>query len=111
MVNPSAPTEPNESEGVDTEGRAVPPYDGRRESADVDGPESSTRDGAEVGGATGPVEADDRMRAPDPASTPGGATGSPADEQPASEMPETDLDDDRVGPSHDQGTGRAEDKP
>lgn len=73
--------------------------------------EPSDRDGgANVGGATGPVE-DDKMKAPDPENTPGGATGSPSDEQPASEMPETDLDDDRAGPSHDAGTGRAEDKP
>ena len=55
-----------------------------------------------MGGATGPVE-DDEMKAADPADTPGGATGSPSDEQPASEMPETDLDDDAVGPAHERG--------
>lgn len=108
MVNPSAPIGSNEPEGVDTEGRTVPPYEGRREAADVGG--ESTRDGAKVGGATGPVE-DDEMKAADPADTPGGATGSPADEQPAADMPETDLDDDAVGPAHEPGTGRAEDKP
>lgn len=66
----------------DTEGRAVPPYEGRREAADVDGADEAVQDGAYVGGATGPV-ADDRMKAPDPAETEGGATTSPADEQPA----------------------------
>ncbi|MDQ1739849.1 MAG: hypothetical protein QOE53_1501, partial [Pseudonocardiales bacterium] len=29
---------------------------------------------------------------------------------PASQMPETDLDDDMVGPAHQAGTPRAEDK-
>ena len=47
---------PNANEDPDTEGSTVPPYDGRRESADVDGPEKSTKDGARTGGATGPVE-------------------------------------------------------
>jgi hypothetical protein len=108
MVTPNSPGEPGD--GVDTEGKAVPPYEGRRETADVDGPEKASRDGAAVGGATGPVE-DDRLRAPAPGETPRGATGSPSDEQPASEMPETDLDDDRAGPAHEAGTGRAEDKP
>lgn len=93
----------------DTEGKTVPPYDGRREAADVDGPEQSTKDGARTAGATGPV-VDDDMKAPDPGRTPGGETASPADEQPASQAPETDLDDDRVGPAHTSGTGRAEDK-
>ena len=94
----------------DTAGKTVPPYDDRRETADVDGPEKSTKEGAKTAGATGPVE-DDEMKAADPADTPGGATGSPSDEQPASEMPETDLDDDRVGPAHTEGTQRAEDVP
>ena len=37
-------------------------------------------------------------------------TASPADEQPAGEMPETDLDEDMVGPDHYTGTGSGEDK-
>jgi hypothetical protein len=92
----------------DTEGRTLPPYDGRTESADIDGPESSFKAGVRVGGATGPVE-DDERKADDPDSTAGGATGSPSQEQPASEMPETDLGDDRVGPAHTEGTQRGED--
>lgn len=111
MTEPNAPLETKgQPEGVDTEGRTVPPYEGRREAADVDGQDESSREGVKVGGATGPVE-DDEMKATEPADTDGGATGSPADEQPASDMPETDVADDRVGPAHEQGTGRAEDKP
>lgn len=101
--------DPNTPDGIDTENKTVPPYEDRRTSADVDGPEKSTKDGAKTAGATGLVE-DDEMKAPDPSDTERGATGSPADEQPASEMPETDLDDDMVGPAHTEGTGRGEDQ-
>ena len=101
--------DPSRPDGIDTQGKTVPPYEGRRESADVDGKETSTKDGAKTAGATGPV-ADDDMKAPDPDSTEGGATGSPSDEQPASSMPETDLDDDRAGPAHVAGTPRAGDR-
>jgi hypothetical protein len=102
-------TDPNSPDGIDTGGRALPPYEGRRESADIDGKEESTKDGAKIGGAIGPTE-DDDMKAPDPEDTTGGATGSPADEQPASRSPETDLDDDMVGPAHEAGVPRAEDQ-
>lgn len=101
------PSDPQRPDGIDTAGRAVPPYEGRRESADLD--QDAVREGARVGGATGPVENDD-FAAPDPADTPRGATASPADEQPAAEAPETDLDDDRVGPAHEPGTSRGEDR-
>jgi hypothetical protein len=101
--------DPETPDGIDTAGKAVPPYEGRRESADPAGEEEATRDGAKVGGATGPVE-NSRSAAPDPGRTAGGATGSPADEQPASRSPETDLDDDRVGPAHQPGVPRAEDQ-
>lgn len=92
----------------DTTGRAIPPYDGRRESADVDGPDRSVRDDAKVGGATGPVE-DAEDKAPDPAATPRGGVATPADEQPASSMPETERSDPGVGPAHVSGTPRGED--
>jgi hypothetical protein len=101
--------DPNRPDGIDTAGTTVPPYEGRRESADRDADADAVRDGARVGGATGPVRNDD-MAAPDPNDTPGGRTGSPADEQPAGEMPQTDLDDDRVGPAHDAGAPRGEDQ-
>jgi hypothetical protein len=64
---------------ADLEGRAVPPYEGRRESADVEGEERMRRDGATVGGATGPVESDEQ-KAPDPDDTPRGPVASPADD-------------------------------
>ena len=101
---------PNYNEEPDTEGKAVPPYEGRQESADVDGEEESTKDGARTGGATGPVM-DSEPKAADPADTERGEHASPADEQPASESTDTDLDPDTTGPSHEPGTGRAEDKP
>jgi hypothetical protein len=96
-------------DGIDTGGRAVPPYDGRRESADIADESEATRDGAKVGGATGPVE-NSSPAAADPDRTARGATGSPADEQPAGRSPETDRDDDRVGPAHTPGTPRGEDQ-
>lgn len=99
---------PNSPDDVDTEGKAVPPYDDRRESADVDGPDAARNAGAKVGGASGPVD-DPRMSAPDPEDTSGGATGSPSDEQPASRAPQTDSSDEGVGPAHHPGTRRAED--
>ena len=68
------------------EGSAVPPYEGRRESADVDSGEKLRRDGANVGGATGPVESDER-KAPEPGETPRGAVASPADERPLESTP------------------------
>jgi hypothetical protein len=89
-------------------GHAVPPYDGRKESASA--PASAEGSGgANVGGAAGPVT-DSDYKSPSPSDTPGGRSKSPADEQPASQMPETDRDDNRVGPAHVPGTGRAESK-
>jgi hypothetical protein len=92
----------------DPAGRAVPPYEGRRETADVDPQEESTEQGAKVGGATGPVE-DDEPKAPNPDFTEGGAIASPADEQPADQMPESEESDPGVGPAHVAGTSRGED--
>jgi hypothetical protein len=93
---------------TDFEGKAVPPYEGHRETADVDGEEKLRRDGANVGGATGPVESDER-KAPEPADTPGGAVASPADEQPAAGTPDGDPGEASVGPAHYAGTTRGED--
>lgn len=92
----------------DTEGRTLPPYEGRREADDPDPQSESTKDGAKTAGATGLVE-DPEMKAPDPADTPRGATASPADEHPASEMSESEASDPGVGPAHVPGTSRAED--
>ena len=93
---------------TDFEGKEVPPYEGRRRSADVDGEENMQRDGANVGAATGPVESD-TMKAPEPADTPRGAVASPADEQPAAESGGSDPGEASVGPAHYAGTTRGED--
>jgi hypothetical protein len=90
------------------QGSAVPPYEGRRESADVDGEEKLRRDGANVGAATGPVESDEQ-KAPEPADTPRGSVASPADEQPAAESGGPDPGEASVGPAHHPGTTRGED--
>ena len=81
-------TTPGDPGTTDFEGKAVPPYEGRRETAEVDGEEKLHREGANVGAATGPVESDE-MKAAD---TPIGDSG------PAS-----------VGPAHHAGTTRGED--
>jgi hypothetical protein len=70
---------PGDPGPTDVEEKMAPPYEGRRETADVDDEEKLRREGANVGGATGPVESD-QPKAPDPADSPGGATASPADE-------------------------------
>ena len=97
-----------ESPPQDT-GRAIPPYDGRQESGAVLPAGAEGAGGANVGGASGPVSHSD-YKSPSPSDTPGGRSQSPADEQPASQMPESDRDDDRVGPAHVAGAGRGESK-
>ena len=88
-------------------GTVLPPYEGRQTRAK---PESAAGDaGGRNEGAAVPT-ADEGYRSPAPDSTPGGATASPADEQPASGQSETELGDDRVGPAHVPGTGQAENK-
>jgi hypothetical protein len=96
-------------EGGGTTDRAMPPYDDRQKSAPVDSEQDTHKDGANVGGATGPVE-NAELKSTPKEDTPRGAEASPADEQPAADMPETDLDDDRVGPDHYAGTGSGENK-
>jgi len=85
----------------------LPPYEGRQKTSKP--AEGGDEGGERTGGAVKPVT-DADYKSPAPRDTPGGATASPADEQPASQMPESDRDDDREGPAHAAGTGRAEDK-
>lgn len=92
----------------DTEDRTLPPYEGRRETADVDDQSKSEKEGAKTAGATGPVR-DEEMKAPDPADTARGRQASPADEQPAEKMLESETSDPGVGPAHFSGTQRGED--
>jgi len=102
---------PNANEDPDTEGKTVPPYEGRQEAADVDGSEESVQDGARTGGATGPVEGAGGG-VEDSEETDRGAHASPADEQPAGESGGSgEGDHGTSGASHEAGTGRAEDKP
>jgi len=91
---------------ADDDDRAVPPYEGRRDSADVERT-GSERDGARVGGATGPV-VDDEPKAADPRTTPRGGVASPADEQPAEDEATTESSAPGTGPSHEPGTARGE---
>jgi hypothetical protein len=92
----------------DDDQKAVPPYEGRRESGDVDTDGSSAvREGAKVGGATGPVESGQEPDA-EPAGSEAGV--SPADEQPADQTPEGDPGDPGVGPGHTPGVPRGEDQ-
>jgi hypothetical protein len=101
-------TTPGNYGPTDFEDKTVPPYEGRRESAEVAGEEELRRDGANVGGATGPVESDER-KAPEPADTPRGAVASPAAEQPAADTPDGDPGPASTGPAHHPGTTRGED--
>lgn len=85
----------------------LPPYEGRQTHAKPES-ESGDTSGRNEGAAI--PTSDPGYKSPAPDSTPGGATASPADEQPASEQSETERDDDRVGPAHVSGTGQAENK-
>ena len=92
----------------DTEGKTIPPYDGRQESGEVGGPEETTQDGVHTGGAGRPAESDSEVD--DPTETARGEHASPADEQPAVGADEASGPGGTTGPSHEPGTGRAEDK-
>jgi hypothetical protein len=98
--------------GQQEPGGPVPPYEGRQDSASVD--EGGThRDGANVGGATGP-RTSEGYTDPNPSDTPGGRTSSPSDEMPATETSgdsgRPSGQDPDTGPDHYAGTGRGEDK-
>lgn len=80
--------------GTTEPGGVVPPYEGRREEADMD--EVHRKAHSRSPEASG-------MSSPAPEDTPGGRTASPADEQPAADMPETKGDDAGVGPAHVKG--------
>ena len=92
---------------TDFEGKAVPPYEGRQGAQEVDGEEKVHRDGANVGGATGPAESAER-KAPESADTPRGAVASPADEQPTERTASGEEGEASVGPAHYAGTTRGE---
>lgn len=94
--------------GEQEPGGVLPPYEGRKDSAEPDQEGGTHRDGARVGGATGPVD-DDEFKAPSPSDTPGGRTTSPADEQPAADMPDGRSAEQGVDtPAHEPGTPKGE---
>jgi hypothetical protein len=97
-------------DALDTEDKTTPPYEGRKKSGEVADKEESTKEGVKTAGATGPVSDDDQTQ-PDPDATEGGATGAPADEQPAAESGGDAEDEASVGPAHTKGTSRGEDVP
>ncbi|MFF2184659.1 hypothetical protein [Streptomyces sp. NPDC058155] len=101
--------EKSRPDDIDTGDRAVPPYEGRRKTADVGDKEKSTKDGARTGGATGPVE-DPDMKSADPEKTEKGATRSPSDERPADRSRGSRSAAEGTGPSRHGGTSRAEDQ-
>lgn len=77
---------------------AIPPYDGRT---------TSTKEGRPAHDEH--VDADG-MQSPEPEETPRGAVASPAEEKPAAHAAETEDSDSGVGPAHQGGVGKAEDK-
>ncbi|MFE5288745.1 hypothetical protein ACFRAQ_27575 [Nocardia sp. NPDC056611] len=91
---------------------AVPPYEGRQTSAEgrITSTSAGEGTGANTGGAAHPV-IDPKLKAPEPDDTPGGATTTPADEQPASQAAESEASDEGVEGDHYNGVRRAEDHP
>jgi hypothetical protein len=105
----SADTASEKTEYPPTDAKAaVPPYEDRQKTAKPEGDEGESQ-GARTGGAVKP-ESDSGYKAPAPDQTAGGATASPAEERPASQVSETQTDDDMVGPGHTPGTGKGERK-
>ncbi|MFD6511722.1 hypothetical protein [Rhodococcus sp. NPDC060176] len=100
----TTPAEPTASEP------AVPPYEGRQEAAKKSAfKEAESSGGPNTGGAGKPV-VDSGLKARPAEETPGGRTASPADEQPAAETTESASSESGVGPAHQTGVGRSEDK-
>ncbi|MCE4267701.1 hypothetical protein [Rhodococcus globerulus] len=100
----NAPAEPTAADPV------VPPYEGRKESANASAfQEAENSDGPNKGGAGEPVT-DPEYKATPADETPGGRTASPADEQTAAESAGSESSDSGVGPAHQTGVGRGEDK-
>lgn len=89
---------------------AVPPYDGRQETAKPT-LDSSVGEGtgANTAGA-GRLVADSERKAPEPSDTPRGATATPAEELPATEAPETEGSAEDVDVAHQSGVTRPEDR-
>lgn len=113
-TTPEGPNTGNHPSETDEPGGPVPPYDGRKQAADVESADGGGeapgmhKEGANVAGGQRPKESD-QMKAPDPADTPGGATAAPGDEQPAAESGGDEPTEESTGPAHFAGTPRGED--
>jgi hypothetical protein len=102
-------TEQDETGG----GPALPPYEGRKKSADVGPADEGREGGVAVGGARRPTETDDELRRAEPEQTPGGAVASPAEERPAADEAAADREaaapeEASTGPAHQAGVPRGE---
>lgn len=89
---------------------AVPPYEGRQQAAQVSAFQTAENSPEPNTGGAGQPVIDPDFKAPPPDETPEGSTASPANEEPATTIDESTSSDDRVGPAHQPGTGRAEDQ-
>lgn len=112
-TTPEGPNTGNHPSETDEPGGLVPPYEGRKESADVESADSSGeaagvhKEGANVAGGQRPKESN-AMKAPNPADTPGGEHAAPGDEQPAAESGGNEPAEESTGPARTSGTPRGE---
>jgi hypothetical protein len=86
----------------------VPPYEGRKETADIGTADETEEQGAYVGGARRPTESPGGLTSDEPRETPRGAHASPSDEQPAAAVGGSEPGEAAVGPAHEPGTPRGE---
>lgn len=88
----------------------VPPYEGRKESANASAFRAAENSEEPNKGGAGQPVVDPEFEASAADETPGGRTASPADEQPATNTSESGSSDSGVDPAHQTGVGRGEDK-
>jgi hypothetical protein len=88
----------------------VPPYEGRQQEAEVGSADETNEQGVHVGGARRPAESSGGLTSADPQQTPRGEHASPSDEQPAETAGGSAPSEASVGPAHEPGTPRGEDR-
>jgi hypothetical protein len=112
-TTPKGPNTGRTPDDNDEPSGPLPPYEGRKENADVEpagsGGEAAGvhKGGVNVGGGQRPKESAP-MKAPEPGDTPGGEHAAPSDEQPASESGGDRPAEADTGPAHQPGTPRGE---
>jgi hypothetical protein len=87
----------------------IPPYEGRKKTADIGTADETEEQGAYVGGARRPTESPGGLTSDDPQDTPRGEHAAPSDEQPAARSGGAEESEASVGPAHEPGTPRGED--